>query len=272
MHFYGEKEISQEIKQGLGKLPSLWHGRHHCQAVLLAALAFTHQFLLLCNIYSPEWWFSCCLSLSPRKDFFFFFFNARIPSLSTHNVLNFILFSFSVYLMCHGIIQRLPSTQPYRYKWTPNSITLDFLFLPSLALQSRALKTFHLTDISCHPQSGAPQLGCQIWTPCGVRHVLFLLLWLFGVDTQCRRHPMETLTNISGASTGSCCFLMFPSLRALRLCRAFSPLNWRKDPIPGVLPHLAWKSTPWVFLFGCCLFIVCLKLWNDGWPDFYHTY
>lgn len=142
--------------------------------------------------------------------------------------------------MCHGIIQRLPSTQPYRYKWGPNSVTLDFLFLPSLALQSLALKTSHLTNVSWHPQSGAPQLGCQIWTPGGVRHVLFLLLWLFGVDTQCWRHS-------SGDSHQPqwciCWELLLPDVPK----PASSPgargvlasEHWRKDP--RLLPHLALK-------------------------------
>lgn len=33
---------------------------------------------------------------------------------------------------------------------------------------------------------------------------------------------------------------------------------WGSGPMPRALLHLALKSTAWVFLFGCCVFVYCL--------------
>lgn len=76
---------------------------------------------------------SNAVSLSPKREFLKM---PECPQLYTHNVLNYLLFSFSLCLKCNDIIQRLPSTPPYSYQQSPNSINLDFLSLLSFAVQS----------------------------------------------------------------------------------------------------------------------------------------
>ena len=80
---------------------------------------------------------SLSLSLSPRTGFFFFFFNARIPSLPTPDVLNFLL-SPLLWSQERGITQRLPRTAPSR----SGAVTTRQLRFPAAtSLESLALKT-----------------------------------------------------------------------------------------------------------------------------------
>lgn len=163
------------------------------------------------------------LSLSPRRGFFFYL-NARIPSLPTCNVLNFLLFSF-LCLRCSGITQGFPSRAPRRCKWSHSSISLESCSY-SHTVESLALKTPYLVNIAWSPQRWGPQHGDQIQTPFGVHGTFSLALTLLNRYTV----PKTLLGGLSPSSVlvvflGSHCLQVLWRLLVLGAPREFSPLG-----------------------------------------------
>lgn len=208
------------------------------------------------------------LSLSPRREFFFFL-NARIPSPPTDNVLNFLLFAFSLCLGCSGIAQRVRSRALCRYKWHHDHISLYFLLFFSFCRFSCPTNT-PLVNTAWSPPREAHR--DQIWATFGAHHtsglVLALLCWYSSQRPCSDDSPLHRwCSRLPGLlPPGALTAASFGGAQGV-----LTSEKWGSDPVPRTLLHGALKSTTWVCLSGCSLLNICWKLRNDGWPDFYHS-